>query len=68
MWFPAGLYGDVSNDPHMRETDEGDITTFMYEELLAFKRSAEALGLSRASVEDILCNNAARLFGMTIEK
>lgn len=65
---PRGLYGDVSNDPHMRETDEGDITTFMYEELLAFKRSAEALGLSRASVEDILCNNAARLFGMTIEK
>ena len=62
---PRGMYGDVSNDIHMRESDDGDhITTFMYEELLAFKRAAETLHLSRADVEDILCKNAARMFGM----
>ena len=63
---PRGLYGDVSLDPHMRESDEENITTFMYEELLAFKRSAQKLGLSREDVEDILCNNAIRLFNMNI--
>ena len=63
---PRGLYGDVSLDPHMRESDEENITTFMYEELLAFKRSAQKLGLSREEVEDILCNNAIRLFNMNI--
>ena len=46
--------------------DGEDITTFMYEELLAFKKSAEKLGLSKEDVEDILCNNAARLFNMSI--
>lgn len=63
---PRGLYGDVSGDPNMRETDETDITTFMYEELLAFKRCSERLGLSREDVEKILCTNAARLFGMEL--
>lgn len=61
---PRGMYGDVSYDPNMRETDEEDITTFMYEELLAFKRCAEELNLSRQDVEDILCNNACELFGI----
>lgn len=61
---PRGLYGDVSQDSHMRETDEENITTFMYEELLAFKKSAEKLRLTRQDVEDILCNNAVRLFNM----
>jgi predicted TIM-barrel fold metal-dependent hydrolase len=63
---PRGLYGDVSSDPHMRETDREDITNFLYEELLAFKRCAAELSLSRQDVEDILCNNAAKLFGMNI--
>ncbi len=63
---PRGLYGDVSYDPHMREVDGEDITTFMYEELLAFKASAEKLGLSKEDVADVLCNNAARLFKMSI--
>lgn len=60
---PRGLYGDVSYDKNMRETDETDITTFMYEELRAFKRAAGRLGLSRRDVADIMCNNTARLFG-----
>jgi predicted TIM-barrel fold metal-dependent hydrolase len=50
----------------MRETDREDITNFLYEELLAFKRCAAELSLSRQDVEDILCNNAAKLFGMNI--
>ena len=61
---PRGMYGDVSGDPNMRETDETDITTFMYEELRAFKRCAETLKLSRGDIEDILCRNGAELFGV----
>ncbi len=61
---PRGMYGDVSGDPNMRETDETDITTFMYEELRAFKRCAETLRLSRGDIEDILCRNGAELFGV----
>lgn len=63
---PRGMYGDVSDDPHMRETDETDITTFMYEEILAFKRCAETLGLTRSEIEDVFYKNAARLFGIKI--
>ena len=60
---PRGLYGDVSGDKNMREVDppEADrLTFFMYEELLAFKRAAEATGLSRADLDDIFYANAAR--------
>ncbi len=62
---PRGLYGDVSADRHMRETDEETLTTFMYEELLAFKRCAERLGLGREEIKDILCRNAAHIYGMS---
>lgn len=61
---PRGLYGDVSGDPHMVETDETNITNFLYEELLAFRRAAQALRLSAEDVKDILCRNAQRLFGI----
>lgn len=60
---PRGLYGDVSGDPHMIETDEKDITSFLYEELLSFKRAAVKLGLSKEDVKDVMCGNAERLFG-----
>lgn len=63
---PRGLYGNVSGDVHMRETDEKNITNFMYEELLAFKNCSEKLGLSKQDVKDILCNNAANVFGIKI--
>ena len=61
---PPGLYGDVSVDPHMREVsaEEGErLSFFLYEELLAFRRAAEATGLSAANIEDVFYNNAARL-------
>ena len=61
---PRGLYGDVSNDPHMRETDEPNITNFLYEEIMALRKSAEELTLSKADIEDIFYNNAARIFGI----
>jgi uncharacterized protein len=61
---PRGLYGDVSGDKNMREVD-GDVaaqlTFFMYEELEAFRRAAEATGLGRADVEDIFYNNAVTM-------
>ena len=64
---PRGAYGDVSGDPNMKEVDDAShMTTFMYEELRAFKRCAEELKLSREDVCDILCNNTARLFNMKI--
>lgn len=59
---PRGLYGDVSEDSHMRETENADrITLFMYEELRAFRRCAERLGLSRENIRDIFYGNAARV-------
>jgi uncharacterized protein len=61
---PPGLYGDVGDDRHMREVsiEEGaKLTFFMYEELLAFRQAAEAVGLSAADIEDVMHNNAARL-------
>jgi len=61
---PPGLYGDISDDPHMREVsqEEGEkLSFFVYQELLAFRRAAEATGLSAADLEDIFYDNAARL-------
>ena len=62
--IPRGLYGDVSNDPHMRETDEKNITNFTYEIVRSFKRVAKDLTLTNKDVEDIMCNNAAKLFNI----
>lgn len=59
---PRGLYGDVSGDIHMRETDEPNITNFLYEEILAFRQSAEDLKLSKEDIKDVFYNNAARIF------
>jgi predicted TIM-barrel fold metal-dependent hydrolase len=61
---PPGLYGDISDDPHMRElgAEEGQkLSFFMYEELLAFRQAAQAMGLSDDQVADVFYNNAAHL-------
>ncbi len=58
---PPGLYGDVSDDPNMGEVsqEEGErLSFFMYEELLAFRQAAEAIGLSTTDIEDVFYNNA----------
>ena len=62
--IPPGLYGDPSQDPHLREVSPEEaekITFFAYEELLAFKRACQTLGLTRQDVEDIMYNNAVQL-------
>jgi len=64
---PPGLYGDTSNDPHMREVADGEseqFTLFMYEELLAFREAAESMALTRADLEHVFYRNAAALFGI----
>lgn len=58
---PRGLYGNVAGEPHMRETDEKNVTLMIYEQLLALKRVAAELKLSDKDVENILCGNAKRL-------
>ena len=58
---PRGLFGDISDDPHMRETDEKDVTIMMYEQLKALKRVATELKLSDTQIEDIMYHNAKRL-------
>lgn len=62
---PPGLYGDISGDRNMREVsnEEGErLTFFMYEEIAAFRKAAEACGLTRADVEAVFNGNARRLF------
>ena len=61
---PPGLYGDPSQDPHLREVSPEEaehITFFAYEELLALKRACAALGYGKEEVEDLCCNNAKAL-------
>lgn len=58
---PRGLYGDVSKEPHMRETDETDVTLMIYEQILALKRVAKEMNLSAEDVNDIMYGNAKRL-------
>ena len=61
---PPGLYGDPSQDPHLREVSPEEaekITFFCYEELLAFKRACATLGLTKEDVEDVMYNNAVRM-------
>ena len=61
---PPGLYYDPHHDPHLREVSQEEgkkITFFAYEELLALKRAAKTLGLTKQDIEDIMYNNAAEL-------
>lgn len=58
---PRGLYGGIQGQPHMKETDENDVTLMIYEQLRAMKRVAAQLKLRDSDVEDILYNNAKKL-------
>lgn len=62
--IPPGLYGDPSQDKHLREVSKEEaenITFFMYEEILSFKRAATKLGLTPADVEKAFYSNAKAL-------
>jgi len=61
---PKGLYGDVSADPHLRNVEGNEaerLTFFMYEEIAAMRRAAEATALSRADIEAIFYGNAVQV-------
>lgn len=61
---PPGRYGDVSDDPNMREVPAAEadrLTFFFYEEIDAFRRAAELAGLTPADVRDVFHDNAARI-------
>jgi len=58
---PRGLYGDVSKEPHMRETDEKDVTFMIYEQILALKRVAADMKLTDSQIEDIMFLNSKRI-------
>ncbi len=61
---PRGLYGDVSGDPHMREAAPAEserLTFFMYEEIRAFRRAAERVGLGRTDIERVFYGNASAI-------
>lgn len=59
---PPGLYGDIRGDAHMREVSPeqaASLSFFMYEELLAFRRAAEATGLTQTDLDSVFFENAA---------
>jgi len=61
---PTGLYGDVSDDKHMREVDgeqAESLSFFLYEEIDAFQRAAQATGLTSRDIEDVFYGNAVRV-------
>ena len=58
----AGISLDERVDVKKAETKEAEkITFFMYEEILAFKRAAKTLGLTKADVEKAFYSNAKKL-------
>ena len=58
---PRGLYGDVSYDRHMQESDEDTITLMIYEQIRALKRVATKLHLTDTQIENIMYTNAKNL-------
>ena len=62
--IPPGLYGDPKQDSHLREVSEEEgrkLTFFMYEEILAFQRAANRVGLNREDIERAFYANAKEL-------
>jgi predicted TIM-barrel fold metal-dependent hydrolase len=61
---PKGLYGDVSGDKNMGEVEgaaAARLTTFLYEELDAFRRAALRTCLTAADIRGVFHDNAARI-------
>ena len=63
---PRGLYGGIEGDVHMKESDESEITTFVYEELRALKRACERLGLTKEDVNKLMYENASKYFDIQL--
>ena len=61
---PKGLYGDVSNDRNMGEVEgaaAARLTTFLYEEVDAFRHAALRTNLTAADIRAVFHDNAARI-------
>ena len=61
---PKGLYGVVSNDPHMREIDGEEsesLTFFIYEEIEAFRIAAQNTHLTKDEIKNVFHGNAQRI-------
>ena len=61
---PKGLYGDVTNDPNMREAgkEEGEkLSFFLYEQIAAFKKAADTTKLTRNDLNNVFYNNAFKI-------
>jgi predicted TIM-barrel fold metal-dependent hydrolase len=68
---PRGLYGNVSEDPHMREINgaEADMLSFFfYEEIAAMRRAAEKEQLTHEEIKRMFFANAASLFDIKLSK
>jgi predicted TIM-barrel fold metal-dependent hydrolase len=68
---PRGLYGDVSEDPHMRELDGPEaenLSLFLYEQIDAFRRAAERTALTHRDIEDVFYYNAARMINQAAQE
>jgi predicted TIM-barrel fold metal-dependent hydrolase len=62
---PKGLYGNLEGVAHMREVeDDSQISNFTYEIVRGFMKASKDLSLTKADVEDIMCNNACKLYGI----
>jgi predicted TIM-barrel fold metal-dependent hydrolase len=67
---PRELYGDVSEDPHMREVDGPEAETlslFLYEQIHAFRRAAERTALTSPDIEDVFYYNAERIINQAAQ-
>ena len=65
---PKGLYGDVSDDPSMREIEgeEADrLSFFIYEEIKSIREAAINTRLNKGEIEDLFFNNAHRMLGLS---
>lgn len=58
---PPGLYGDVSQDSHMREAPGESLTFLLYESIRAFLDACRACGLGQADIDRVFYHNAAEL-------
>ena len=68
---PRGLYGNVSEDPHMREVDEPEaesLSLFLYEQIDAFRQAAERTALTAPDIEDVFYYNAMRMINEAAQR
>ncbi len=62
--IPRGSLVDITGVPHMREVDDNNITTFTYETIRGFMKTVKKMGLTKQDVEDVMCNNAVKLYNI----